>query len=224
MRIPSFIKRLAKVCNRDSSRFALGGIKCESDGKIARLTATDGHILATVHWKDDDGVAIDTIVDARQLSSLPAKAFMHPKGVAFDGSTMRATVGPDKTQTPVESVSGTYPKYEQVLRIHDEPDGYVAVTVDAALLSTLCDLSHDMDRDSQSRGITLFVKDAQSCVYACCASTDGHVARMAIMPRAADEPADAPTFPERPGVKAKPVKAKPPVEDYIDLDSIVIPA
>lgn len=198
MKIPAFIKRLAKVCDKESSRYALGGIKCESDGQIARMTATDGRILATVHWKDDDPAEVNVIADSRTLRSIPAKAFLHPKGVWFDGSTVRAVVGTDRTETTVTSVEGRFPNYEKVISIHDQPEGYVSVRVDAELLGTLCDLAHDMNRDADTKGITLFVKDAQSCVFACATSPDGHTARLAIMPRAPDGKYQIAPFPPRP--------------------------
>lgn len=44
MRIPAFVKQLAKVCDTESSRYALGGIRCQSDGTTAHLTATDGRV------------------------------------------------------------------------------------------------------------------------------------------------------------------------------------
>ena len=204
MRIPAFIKRLAAVCDRESARYALGGVKCESDGKTAKLTATDGRILATVHWKDDDPETVDMVADARQLSSLPAKAFLHPKGVRFDGSTLRATVGADKTATKVEAIDGRFPQYEKVMGIHDDPAGYVSVRLDAALLGKLCDLSHAMNDDQyKGKGLTLFVKDQQSCVFATTVSEDGgHVARFAIMPLAADDDGYKHVFPARPAAES----------------------
>jgi hypothetical protein len=221
MKIPAFIKRLAKVCDMESSRYALGGIKCESDGKIARLTATDGRILATVHWKDDDPAEVDMIADARQLSSLPAKAFLHPKGVQFDGSTLRAVVGTDKTAAPVEAVDGRFPDCEKVMHIHDSQDGYVGVQLDAELLGKLCDLAHDMNSDPKTCGITLFVKDAQSCVFGTTTSTDGHVARFAIMPRACDDPSVKYEYPARPGAESGKQKRKPaPPPEVLDDDAI----
>jgi hypothetical protein len=223
MKIPAFIKRLAAVCDRESARFALGGVKCESDGKTAKLTATDGRILATVHWKDDDPATVDMVADARQLSSLPAKAFLHPKGVWFDGSTLRATVGTDKTATKVDAIDGRFPQYEKVMGIHDDQAGYVSVRLDAALLGKLCDLSHAMNDDQhKDKGLTLFVKDQQSCVFATTVSEDGqHVARFAIMPLAADDGSYKHVFPARPGAESgngEPQPAPPP--ELMDGDAI----
>jgi hypothetical protein len=195
MKIPAFIKQLAKCCDPEQARYALGCIKCVSDGKTASMTATDGRILASVHWKDDDGIALDSLADAKELSSPPVKAFSHPLGVRFDGDEFRGGVSGSVTL----NTSGRFPDYEKVMTIHASPKGYVSVNLDASLLGKLCALSHAMNDDRyKHKGITLFVKDSQSCVFASTLGEDGHVARFAIMPLAADDEA-APTFPPRPG-------------------------
>lgn len=193
MRIPSFIKQLAKCCDANAIRYALGGVQCKSDGKIEQLTATDGRILATVYCDDGDGDTVDAIVDGKVLSSPPAAAFKKP--VRFDGSTLQH--GGFSTQ--VTRIEGKFPRIEDIFdQIHDDASGYVAVKVDAELLSKLCSLSAAMNSSSDAKGLTFFVKDAQSCVFAACTSTDGYTARLAIMPRAADEGVPH-AFPPRPG-------------------------
>jgi hypothetical protein len=198
MKIPVFIKALARICDKESSRFALGGIECKSDGKIAQLTATDGRILATVHYPDEDGKAFTAIAPAKELSNGPAAAYK--AGVQYDGKF----VGTGKDKTSVEPLDGRFPRYEDIFTIHDQPDGYVAVKVDAALLAKLCALSHAMNDDQhKGKGITLFVKDSQSCVFAATTSEDGkHVARLAIMPLAADEEGYKHVFSARPGAES----------------------
>lgn len=213
MQIPSFIKRLAKFCDTERSRYALGGIECKSDGTTAQLTATDGRILACVHWPDKDCVEMDVIANGKQLSSPPAKAFKHGLGVRFDGDEFRG--GHKGT---VEHVDGKFPKYEQLFP--DSLDGYIGVRFDAALLRKLCDLSDDMNDDATTRGITLFVKDQTSCVFGTTTSTDGHVARMCIMPRAADEKDWKPEFPARPAAESVKKKPAAPPPETLDDDEI----
>jgi hypothetical protein len=196
MKIPAFIKQLAKFCDPEQARYALGCIKCVSDGTTASMTATDGHILASVHWKDEDGIELNALADAKELSSPPVKAFSHPLGVRFDGEEFRGGVS-----GPVTTIeTGRFPDCERVMAIHDSPKGYVSVKLDAALLGKLCALSHAMN-DHKHKGITLFVKDSQSCVFATTLGQDGHVARFAIMPLAADD-GTVPAYPPRPGAAA----------------------
>jgi hypothetical protein len=204
MKIPAFIKQLAKVCDTESSRYALGGIKCQSDGQTAQLTATDGRILANVYYTDDEGIPLDVIVGGKQLASLPAAAFKDVRGVSFDGQALRH----GGTVVGLESIDGRFPRFEDVFSIHDEPEGYVAVKLDPAFLKTLCELAHGVGGEA-CKGIVLWVKDAQSCVFGDARSSEGHVARLAIMPLAADAPAGALTYPARPGTELVAVAQTP---------------
>ena len=205
MRIPAFIKQLAKLTDRESSRYALGGVQIVSDGKTCQLTATDGRILANVAYADDEETEpkpVSAIVSADDVPNAPV--FKSP--VSFDGTTWRQA---GKVVSEVKPVEGRFPRIEDVFgRAADK--GYVAVKLDAALLRKLCDLSASMNDDEHTKGITLYVKDAQSCVFAATNSTSGHVARMAIMPRAADGVYKPDQFPPRPGTA--PAAEKPAAE------------
>lgn len=205
MRIPAFIKQLAKLTDRESSRYALGGVQIVSDGKTCQLTATDGRILASVSYADDEETEpkpVSAIVDANDVPTTPV--FKSP--VFFDGTAWRQA---GKVVRQVKPVEGRFPRIEDVFeRAADK--GYVAVKLDAALLRKLCDLSASMNDDDRTKGITLYVKDAQSCVFAATSSTSGHVARMAIMPRAADGEYKPDPFPAKPGTA--PAAEKPAAE------------
>jgi hypothetical protein len=232
MKLYSWIKQLAKVCDTESSRYALGGIECKSDGVTAQLTATDGRILATVRYPEDgDGTEakMDCIVDGKALASPPAAAFkaLRPHLMPHYNGTSLA-YGGTTTSPPV--IDGRFPRYEDLFTIHDEPDGYVAVKLDPAYLKTLCELAHAMT-DGTFKGLTLFVKDSQSCVFATCRNADA-VARMAIMPLACDDENWKPQFPARTadpcseGTDSSPVcienKAKQPAPppEMLDDDAI----
>lgn len=216
MKIPAFIKQLAKFCDPEQERYALGCIKCVSDGTTASMTATDGRILASVHWKDEDCIELNSFADAKELSSPPVKAFSHPLGVRFDGEEFRG--GVSGRVTTIET--GRFPDCEKVMTIHDSPKGYVSVNLDAALLGKLCALSHAMNDDRHKhKGITLFVKDSQSCVFATTLGEDGHIARFAIMPLAADEEGYRHVFPPRPGAESEDREQAPPPE-VLDDDAI----
>lgn len=193
MRIPSFIKQLAKFCDPDAIRYALSGIQCQSDGKIEQLTATDGRILASVCCLSEEQDTVTVVASGKSLSSMPAAALKKP--VRFDGKSLHYNGGLQE----VEAIEGRFPRYEDVFDpIHKDQSGYVSVKLDGELLRKLADLAAAMSDDSLTKGITLFVKDATSAVYASCTSTDGYYARMAIMPRASDD--DKPhQFPPRPG-------------------------
>lgn len=204
MKIPAFIKALVKFCDSESSRYALGGVKCESDGVTAKLTATDGRILATVSYADDHSKPMDVIVDAKQLAAPPAAAFKSVRDSDlphFDGETLKY----GGTTTSPTLIDGRFPRYEELFTIHDDASGYVAVRLDPSYLRTLCDLAVPVGTE-QSKGITLFVKDATSCVFGYARNHDT-VARLAIMPLSAD---DGNQFPPRPGTA--PAAEKPAAE------------
>ena len=192
MKLPTFIKQLAKVCDMEASRYALGGVHCVSDGTLAHLTATDGRILATVSYADATGTPVNSIVEGSVIVSPPVAALK--AGVRFDGKALHH----GGSTTSVAPIEGRFPRIEDVFdAIESEPEKYAAVKLDPALLRKLVDLAHAMNTDATAKGITLFVKDSGSAVFASCASEDGHVARMAIMPRAADGKTKH-SFPARP--------------------------
>jgi hypothetical protein len=204
MKIPAFVKQLAKVCDSESSRYALGGIKCESDGTTAQLTATDGRILANVYYPDEDEATLDVIVEGKSLAAPPAAAFKDSRGVSLNGTTLRH----GGTLAELVPIEGRFPRFEDIFAIHDEPTGYVPVKLDPTYLKTLCELAHGVGGEA-SKGIVLWVKDAQSCVFGDARSGEGHVARLAIMPLAADDPNWTLAFPPRPGAESAKTASEP---------------
>lgn len=212
MRIPAFIKHLVKFCDEESSRYALGGVKCESDGVTAKLTASDGRILATVSYPDDHSKKMDVIVTGKELAAPPAAAF---KAVRegdqphFDGECLKY----GSTATNPTVIEGRFPRYEELFTIHDDTTGYVAVRLDPAYLKTLCELSQSVAGEA-TKGVTLFVKDATSCVFGYARNYDT-VARLAIMPLAADDTTGH-QFPARPGTA--PAAEKPAAESVVVED------
>jgi len=218
MKIPVFIKALARICDKESSRYALGGIECKSDGTTAQLTATDGRILATVHYEDEDGKAFTAIAPAKELSNGPAAAYK--AGVRYDGAYVSSTGDSGfKEKTKVEPVDGRFPRVEDIFSIYDKPKGYVSVQLDASLLRKLCDLS-DAINDGPTRGITLYVKDGTSCVFGATRGENGEVARLAIMPLATDGNYKTPPFPARPGAESVDEEAPAPPPETLDDDAI----
>lgn len=201
MKIPACIKHLVAFTDTESSRYALAGIKCTSQDGVAAMTATDGCILASVHWKDEQGPDMDVIVDAKQLASPPAAAFkVSPSGkggVSFDGKTVfhgNASITP-------AAIEGRFPRIEDVFAPVGDGSGYVSVTLNPAYLRALCDLAGSASVGYAAPHITLWVKDATSCVMASTRSPGGeHIVRMAIMPIEKDE-VDS-KFPDRPGAVA----------------------
>lgn len=208
MHIPSWIRQLAKCCDPESSRYALGGVQILSDGKIAQVTATDGRCLANVYYEDDRETTpapVSAIVDAKDFPKAPE--FKHT--VTYDGKAMRAA---GKVIAEPKPIDRRFPRIEDVFVLREKPDGYVSVKLDAELLGKLCALSAAMNDDPTHKGITLFIKDHKSAVFATTTGINGEVARMAIMPRVVDGESKTAEFPPRPGEQPveKPKAATPP--------------
>jgi len=194
MKIPAFIKQLVKFCDNEASRYALGCIEAKSLNGVAQLTATDGRMMANVYWQDD-GPAMDVLVNGKQLASPPAAAFKG-KGVDFDGSLLTysgALITPD-------SCDGKFPRYEDIYdQIHDDQSGYVAVKLDAGMLKVLADMAGAVSGDTLKPSVNIWVKDAQSAVFAAAHSQGGtYTARLVQMPLAADDITEY-GYPPRPG-------------------------
>lgn len=217
MKIPAFIKALAKFCDSESSRYALGGVKCESDGVTAKLTASDGRILATISYSDDHSKKMDVIVEGKALAAPPAAAFKAVRDGEqphFDGECLK--YGSTATNPPL--IDGRFPRYEELFTIHDDASGYVAVRLDPVYLRTLCDLASVVGGES-SKGITLFVKDAKSCVFGYARNLDT-VARLAIMPLALDGK-EGWEFPARPGAEV--AAENPAAESVVEEEQTAPP-
>lgn len=214
MKLPPFIKQLAKFCSGNSGGYATSCIAAERNGDgIARLTATDGTILASVHWEDEpDGPEMDALVYGPELADVPAAAFKgKPSALPrFDGETLACD---GKTTTPAPCTNLRFPQYEGAYRIYDEADGYQAVRVDPKRLKVLCELAVAMSGGSQDPGVlTLWINGPEGFVFGSAKSPSGHVARLALAPLAKDDDADY-QFPERPAAAARPMpsgRSQPP--------------
>jgi len=198
MKIPTFLKTLIRFCDSDASRFALGGVKCESRDGLSKLTATDGRVLACVSYPDAaPGAEVDLIANGKSLSSaLTASLMKGGLSLQPDGhlSSSRASVS-------IETVDGRFPRYEDVFSIHEDPSGYVAVKVDPHLLKRLCEL-HAAAQNESARGLVIWAKNAQSPIFTSGQhlGDDGveYTIRGVLMPLAADDPAKGYAYPARP--------------------------
>lgn len=203
MKLPSFIKQLVRCCTSESSRLALGGVKCESTGALSTVTATDGRQLITVSYADDVTTgAVDTIIDGKSLAKAVTAVACKNSPVRLDGATVCGRGG----QSSVQVIEGRFPRYEDVFGIYqDDPADYVCVKLDPDLLGKLCDVFSAAQASASEKGVDVWVKDASSAVYFARTTPQGECIRAVLMPLAADDPkAAVVSFPER--VTAGPVE------------------
>ncbi len=215
MKIPAFIKSLCKLCDTESSRYALGGVKCEAGLHASAMTATDGKLLASVSFPDQNEDAFDLIVAGKDMARAYAAHVSRIGGddtcVVLEPRGKEVTIAGGKGSTLVAPIDGRFPNYRQVLptggagpadkHSPDLHDGYVSVMLDPAMLGKLCDLYVEAAGRKPAaglKGMTLWVKDSESAVYLSAAyHPDGteYVIRAAIMPLAADGPGKAAVYP-----------------------------
>jgi len=168
--IPRNILALASVAHTEKTRYAMSGVLVSRapDGACV-ATATDGKILARVHYKDgqSDPTTIglgsgETIIprDACEKAAKVARAYV--KGDTPDRETVRwaadglAALAKDRTRSvvPAPNVDGHYPPVDDV--IPATPSSVVRVTFNATLLATLAEaLNAAVGRHDMAGVVTL---------------------------------------------------------------------
>jgi hypothetical protein len=234
MKLPFFLKTLARLCGSGSHSAGLAGVECVShDGKSC-LSVSDGHILCTVSAKGD-GPDMNSVFEGKLLARAFSAALN--KGNAAvqlipDGDSTHGIVKGPAGTTNLTPMPYRFPDCEKVFEIYTTPGDYVAVKLNALLLGKLCDVFADAADGDEHKSITLFVKDATSAVFTAATLKDGTVLRGAIMPVAADTGGDKHTFPagsfparpnaaESKGKKASTKRKQPaPPPEMLDDDAI----
>lgn len=195
MRLPKQIVHTTKWTDRDSSRYALGGVRvgCRSGQCFAE--ATDGRRLVLLEWKDAAD-PVDCIMSGRELGTAVRKAKARDSAAAVTESA--AVVNGVK----VPLIEGRWPKSEELFdekNIGPESSDYtpdqlrqlasrvpVKIGGTTVMLSTkfLCDLADTAEAVGPG-SVTLRAKDAISQVV-CERNAPGLSMTAIIMPVAAD--------------------------------------
>lgn len=201
MRLPRFIKKIIGCTDNESSRYALGGVKCEFNGEQSTCVATDGRQLIAVTYADDSGgESFDAVVDGKSLSKAATAATNGKRDylvIEHDSGAVRVTGmdpisggKPNGLTARATIVDGRFPRYEDVFGIYnDPPTDYVRVKLDPILLSELLDVYRSAQYEG-NRGVYLWVntrKTATCPVYMHMKAMDGELIRAILMPLAADD-------------------------------------
>jgi len=203
MKIPAFIKKIIAFCDPGSIRYRLNSVKCESQGGMAHVVATDGRALTCVSFKDD-GEEVDTLVDGAELKSLPARVL--PSANLLPNGMVESDFG----MHTIPVTEGRFPEYERVLVMEGE---YTPVYLDPALLKKLCDV-HAAKADEHypldGEGFVVwFSSDPQKPVFT--SSRHGeYIIRSVLMPLACDD-GRMHAWPDRPTASGEPAPVAPPV-------------
>lgn len=179
MKIPKFIKKIVAFCDPESSRYALGAVKCESRGGVAHVVATDGRSLTCVSFEDDQG-DIDSLVMGKEMKAIPANA-LPTANLLADGM-----VESDYGGRKVPLCEGRFPDYERVLV---QEGDYTPILLDPALLKKLCEV-HEATADSHgpagNRGFVVwFSNNPQKPIFTS-STHGGYTIRSVLMPMSCD--------------------------------------
>lgn len=201
MRLPKFIKKIIGCTDNESSRYALGGVKCEFNGEQSTCVATDGRKLIAVTYADDSGgESFDAVVDGKSLSKA-ATAVTNGKQtyavIAHDNGAVRVTGmhtisggKPNGLTATASIVDGRFPRYKDVFGIYDDDiTEYVCVKLDPTILSELLAVCSAAESEA-NRGVYIWVnrdRAVTSAVYLHMHGVDGELVRAAIMPLAPDD-------------------------------------
>lgn len=209
MRLPKQIVHTTKWTDRDSSRYALGGVRvgCRSGQCFAE--ATDGRRLVLLEWKDAAD-PVDCIMSGRELGTAVRKAKAKDSKLTVVDDALRINpFGPPPPRPAavvngerVPLLAGNWPKSEELFdekNIGPESSDYtpdqlrqlasrvpVKIGGTTVMLSTkfLCDLADTAEAVGPG-SVTLRAKDAISQVV-CERNAPGLSMTAIIMPVAAD--------------------------------------
>ncbi len=139
MRVPRSVFTIAKCCDANTKRYALGGVQLAmSPGGHPTAVATNGRVLAAVTWETDnannippDGLIVDE-PDCRAIAKLGKPTVKQQEAMpSFADVTISAdncqivgigcgpTAGQERHETaPVE---GRFPKWRDVLPVYRKP-------------------------------------------------------------------------------------------------------
>ena len=152
MRIPKEILAIRTVAARESTRYAINGVRFARAGDLACAEATDGRMLLAAQWIDGSETTgkFETILGCAQLRQVKTPARIKQvelKETDVNGAaTIRALsavnpkFGDDKiADIAVDTIDGHFPKTEQVVPDYDVTDKSAChvFAVDPTLLATL---------------------------------------------------------------------------------------
>lgn len=92
MNIPAkTLSTLTPLCDQDTSRYALGGVRLERKGETALAIVTDGRKLVAVEWLDSDTPESERVDD--YAATIPAEACKAIDKAAGPASKRNAKIG-----------------------------------------------------------------------------------------------------------------------------------
>ncbi len=180
MLVPSQIFPISKVCDTETTRYALGGVRLERDAEGPVAIATDGRRLIFARWTEAAGEEypagigdtahvenFGTLIPAKQWDEagkmLPKSRITSVKPIlgnvlveepSANGTVRMAATDLETTkQVTPRSLEGHFPRWREVLP--QKQPGSITVTLDATYLAEVCTVLAKMVTSEESRGVDI---------------------------------------------------------------------
>lgn len=182
MRLPVFIKAIVGCADTESSRYSLGGVKCESADGVSLLTVTDGRKLLNVSYGDECD-PVDCIIEAKPLGKAYTAAAMKGRSTVFEvvegASGQRAMVVGGAGAATAPLVEGRFPRWRDVF---GETSEHEQIGVKPELLIDVLAVF----KAAGVEGVRVYVGDAEKAIYFAATAPTGEVIRAVLMPMSLD--------------------------------------
>jgi hypothetical protein len=182
MRLPVFIKAIIGCADTESSRYALGGVKCDSADNVSSVTVTDGRKLLSVSYGDECD-AVDCIIEAKPLVKACAAAHAKGRNTVFEivegASGQKAMVVGGAGAATAPLIDGKFPRWRDVF---GDTSAHKQIGVKPELLIDLLAVF----KAAGVEGVRVYVGDADSAIYFAGTALTGEVLRAVLMPMSLD--------------------------------------
>ena len=178
MRLPSFIKAIVGCTDTESSRYSLGGVKCESADNVSIITVTDGRKLLNVSYGDECD-PVDCIIEAKPLTKAYTAAAVKGRNTVFEVVDGKAMVVGGAGAATAPLIEGKFPRWRDVF---GDTSAHKQIGVKPELLIDLLAVF----KAAGVEGVRVYVGDAENALYFAGTAPTGEVLRAVLMPMSLD--------------------------------------
>ena len=178
MRLPVFIKAIVGCTDTESSRYSLGGVKCDSADNVSCLTATDGRKLLNVSYGDECD-PVDCIIEAKPLTKAYTAAAVKGRNTVFEVVDGKAMVVGGAGAATAPLIEGKFPRWRDVF---GDTAGHKQIGVKPELLIDVLAVF----KAAGVEGVRVYVGDAEKAIYFAATAPTGEVIRAVLMPMSID--------------------------------------
>ena len=178
MRLPSFIKAIVGCTDTESSRYSLGGVKCESADNVSIITVTDGRKLLNVSYGDECD-PVDCIIEAKPLTKAYTAAAAKGRNTVFEVVDGKAMVVGGAGAATAPLIDGKFPRWRDVFGDTAE---HKQIGVKPELLIDVLAVF----KAAGVEGVRVYIGDAEKAIYFAATAPTGEVIRAVLMPMSLD--------------------------------------